>query len=474
MNHQDLVFLSIAEAAGLIESRQISPVELTRAHLQRIEATEPVLNSFITLLTGESLECARIAEREIARGEYRGPLHGIPIGLKDLYYTRGIRTTMGTKVLRHFVPSYDAAVTERFSRAGAILLGKLQMHEFALGATSVNPHDGPARNPWNPERITGGSSGGSAAAVASGQCMAALGSDTGGSIRLPAALCGIVGLKPTFGRISRHGVYPLAWSLDTVGPMTRGVRDAALVLNALAGHDPRDLSSADLPVPDFTGAMEEGIEGLKIGVPQDHFYEVISPEVSRAVSSAGEVLAGLGAEVEPCSIPALNHALGISSTILFAEAAQTLFDPLRRRPEDLGADVRGRLRLGALTPAVDYIKAQRARSAYNAQFDAAMERYDLLLAPTVPVGAPAIDQEVEVIGDRRENVLTLLSRLTRPFNLTGQPTISVPCGFTSEALPIGMQLAGRQWEEATVLRAGRAWETAAGWHRHRPTVEAEG
>ena len=260
MNHEDLVFLSIAEAAGLIESRQISPVELTRAHLQRIEATEPVLNSFITLLAGESLKCARIAEGEIARGEYRGPLHGIPIGLKDLYYTRGIRTTMGTKVLRHFVPSYDAAVTERFSRAGAILLGKLQMHEFALGATSVNPHDGPARNPWNPSRITGGSSGGSAASVAAGQCMATLGSDTGGSIRLPAALCGIVGLKPTFGRISRHGVYPLAWSLDTVGPMTRRVRDTALVLNALAGHDPRDPSSADVPVPDFTDAMEDGIE----------------------------------------------------------------------------------------------------------------------------------------------------------------------------------------------------------------------
>ena len=474
MNPRELCFLSIPEAAALIESRQISPVELTREHLRRIKATEPVLNSFITLLADESLEQAAAAEREIGRGEYRGPLHGIPVGLKDLYYTRGIRTTMGTKILRGFVPDFDAAVAEGFSRAGSVLMGKLQMHEFALGATSVNPHDGPARNPWNPDRITGGSSGGSAAAVAAGQCMAALGSDTGGSIRLPAALCGIVGLKPTFGRISRHGVYPLAWSLDTVGPMTRGVRDAALVLNALAGHDPRDPSSADVPCVDFTQGLEEGIEGLKIGVPEDHFYEVISPEVSRAVSSAQEVLAELGAEIEPCSIPALDHALGISSTILFAEAAQTLFDPLRRRPGDLGADVRGRLRLGALTPAVDYITAQRARSAYNAQFDAAMERYDLLLAPSVPVGAPAIDQKVVEIGDRSENVLTLLSRLTRPFNLTGQPTISVPCGFTSEVLPIGMQLAGRHWEEATVLRAARAYEKAAGWPGQRPMVEAEG
>ena len=474
MNDRELCFLSIPEAAALIRSQRVSPVELTRAHLRRIETTEPVLNSFITLLADEALERAGMAEREIAGGEYRGPLHGIPVGLKDLYYTKGIRTTMGTKILRDFVPRYDAAVTERFSRAGAILLGKLQMHEFALGATSVNPHDGPARNPWNPGRITGGSSGGSAAAVAAGQCMAALGSDTGGSVRLPAALCAIVGLKPTFGRISRHGVYPLAWSLDTVGPMTRSVGDAALVLNALAGRDPRDPSSADVPVPDFTSGMEDGVEGLRIGVPQEHFYEVISAEVSRAVAAAAEVLAGLGAEVEPCSIPALNHALSISSTILFAEAAQTLFDPLRRRPEDLGADVRGRLRLGALTPAVDYIKAQRARSACNAQFDAAMERYDLLLAPAVPVGAPAIDQEVVEIEDRRENVLTLLSRLTRPFNLTGQPTVSVPCGFTADAMPIGMQLAGRPWEEATVLRAARAYERAAGWHRRRPAVEAAG
>ncbi len=474
MNAQELCFLSIPEAAALIQSGQISPVELVRAHLQRIETTDPVLNSFITLLADESLERAAIVEGEIARGDYRGPLHGIPVGLKDLYYTKGIRTTMGTRILRHFVPEYDAAVTEGFSKAGAILLGKLQMHEFALGATSVNPHDGPARNPWNPDKITGGSSGGSAAAVAAGQCMAALGSDTGGSIRLPGALCGIVGLKPTFGRISRHGVYPLAWSLDTVGPMTRCVRDAALVLNALAGYDPRDPSSAKVPVPDFTEGLEDGLKGLKIGVPQDFFYDVISAEVSRAVAAASEVLAELGAEVEPCSIPALKHALGISSTILFAEAAETLFDHLRQRPGDLGADVRGRLRLGALTPAVDYIKAQRARSAYNAQFDAAMGRYDLLLAPTVAVGAPAIDQEVVRLGDRRENVLTLLSRLTRPFNLSGQPTISIPCGFTADAMPIGMQLAGRSWQEATVMRAAHAYEEATEWHRRRPMVEAEG
>ncbi len=473
MNAEELCFLSISEAAGLIESRQMSPVELTRAHLERIERTEPVLNAFITLLAEESLEQAGTAERQIAGGEYRGPLHGIPVGLKDLYYTRGIRTTVGTKILRDFVPEYDAAVTERFADAGAILMGKLQMHEFALGATSVNPHDGPARNPWNPDRITGGSSGGSGAAVAAGQCMAALGSDTGGSIRIPGALCGIVGLKPTFGRISRHGVYPLSWSLDTVGPMTRSVRDSAIVLSALAGYDPRDPSSANVPTRDFTDGIEDGLSGLRVGIPEDFFYDVISPEVSEAVCMAAGVLAELGAQVESCSIPALNHALGISSAILVTEAAETLLDKLRDRPEDIGADVRARLRLGAVTPAVDYIKAQRARSAYNAQLDDAMERYDLLLAPAVAVGATGIDQEFVEIAGRQENALSLMSRLTRPFNLTGQPTISVPCGFTSEGMPVGMQLAGRHWQESTLLRAAHAYEQATEWHTRRPTLNAE-
>ena len=473
MNADELCFLSISDAAGLIRSRQLSPMELTRAHIDRVGRTDSTLNAFITLLSEEAVRSAQDAEQEIAGGEYRGPLHGIPIGLKDLYFTKGIRTTVGTKILRNFVPEYDAAVTEKFAEAGAILLGKLQMHEFALGATSVNPHDGPARNPWNPDRITGGSSGGSGAAVAGGQCMAALGSDTGGSIRIPGGLCGIVGLKPTFGRVSRHGVYPLSWSLDTVGPMTRTVLDSAIVLNAISGYDPRDPSSSNVPTEDFTDGIEDGISGLRIGIPDDFFYDVISPEVAEAVCRAAGVLSELGAEVERCSIPALNHALGISSAILVTEAAETLFDKLRDRPEDIGADVRARLRLGAVTPAVDYIKAQRARSAYNAQLDEAMQKYDLLLAPSVAVGATGIDQEFVEVAGNQENALSLMSRLTRPFNLTGQPTISVPCGFTSEGMPIGMQLAGRQWRETTVLRAAYAYEQATEWHTRRPNLNAE-
>ncbi len=471
MTRDDLCFLTISEASDLIRGRQLSPVDLITAHLERIDRIEPSLNSFITLLADDALGEARSAEEQIAAGKYIGPLHGIPVGLKDLYFTRGIRTTVGTRILRDFVPEYDAAVTERFREAGAVLLGKLQMHEFALGATSVNPHDGPAHNPWDLGRITGGSSGGSGSAVAAGQCMAALGSDTGGSIRIPSGLCGIVGLKPTFGRVSRHGVYPLSWSLDTVGPMTRSVRDSAIVLNALAGHDPRDPSSTDVRTEDFTADIETGLNGVSVGIPQEFFYDVIDPEVAEAVNAAAGILAELGASVERCSIPALRHSLAISSTILITEAAETLFDKLRDRPDDIGQDVRARLYLGALTPAVDYIKAQRARTAYNEQMDQAMSEFDILLAPTAAVGAPGIDQEVVEVGGKTENALSLMSRLTRPFNLTGQPTISLPCGFTLDGLPIGLQLAGQRWEESTVLRAAHAYEQATEWHTRRPSIQ---
>ena len=470
MSVDDLCYRTISEVAQLVESGQLTPVELTKAHLDRIEATDTSLNSFITLLADRALEQASVAEEEITGGAYRGPLHGIPIGLKDLYYTRDIRTTVGSRILRDFVPDYDAAVVERFDGAGAVLLGKLQMHEFALGATSVNPHDGPAHNPWDVSRITGGSSGGSGSAVASGQCMAALGSDTGGSIRIPAGLCGIVGMKPTFGSISRYGVHPLSWSLDTVGPMTRSAQDAAIVMNALVGHDSRDPSSAGVSEQDFTLGIADGIAGLKIGIPEDFFYDVIDSEVSAAICQAAGVLAELGAVVESCSIPALNHCLGISSAILVTEGAETLFPHIRDCPDDIGSDVRARLYLGAMTPAVDYIKAQRARAAYNEQLAEAMETYDLLLAPSAAIGAPRIDQEFVEVGGRQENALSLMSRLTRAFNLTGQPTVSVPCGFTSDGMPIGMQLAGRMWEDAVVLRAAHTYESATEWHTRRPPI----
>ena len=470
MPTNDPHYLSIIEAATLIESKELSPVELVAAHLERIEQTDDRLNSFITLLADEATVAASAAEAEIMSGDYRGHLHGIPIGLKDLYYTKGIRTTVGSKIMRDFVPDYDAAVTERFRDAGAVLMGKLQMHEFALGATSENPHDGPARNPWDTTRITGGSSGGSGSAVASGQCMAALGSDTGGSVRIPASACGIVGLKPTFGRVSRYGVFPLANSLDTVGPMTRTVRDTAIVMNAIAGYDERDQSSADHPDEDFTRLLGRDLSGLRIGVPQDYFYDMIDEEVTEAARRAAEVLEGMGAHVEECSIPALNDSISISGTILLTEAAEIHLDNLRERPDDFDSDVRGRLEEGAMTPAVSYIAAQRARAEFNRAIAEAMQTYDILLAPTTALGAPKLGNRVVDVGGAQEAKLAIMPRLTRPHNICGIPTVSVPCGFTAEGLPIGIQLAARAFEDALALQVAYAYEQATDWHRQHPPI----
>ena len=470
MDYQDLCFLTIAQTSKLIASRELSPVDVVEAHLNRIEDTDGRLNSFITLLADQANLAARAAEVEIEGRINRGPLHGVPIGLKDLYYTKGIRTTMGSKVLAEFVPDYDATVTRCFYDAGAILMGKLQMHEFALGGTSLNPHYGPAHNPWDITRITGGSSGGSGSAVAAGQVMGALGSDTGGSVRIPAGLCGITGLKPTFGRVSRHGVYPLAWSLDTVGPMTRTAEDAALIMNAIAGHDPQDPASADRPSEDFTQDLEEGVKGLRIGIPREYFFDIIDPEVEAAVRQAANVLDGLGAKVEEVSIPALDLPVSISSPILSAEAAEALMDHMRDRPDDLDPQVLNRLKVGAAIPAVQYLKAQRARTAFNRQIADQMKQVDLLLSATEPAGAPPIDAETMRVGDAEELVGAMVSRLTRPYNIGGLPAITVPCGFTSEDLPIGLQLAGRAFADSLVLRAAHAYQQATDWHTRRPPV----
>jgi len=463
MGKAELCFMSISEASGLIAGGELSPVELVQAHLDRISHTEPRLNSFITLLEEQSLESARAAEREIQKSGARGPLHGVPVALKDLYYTKGVRTTVGSQILRDFVPDYDAAVVERFSDAGAVLLGKLQMHEFAFGATSENLHYGPAHNPWDTERVTGGSSGGSGSSVAAGQAMATLGSDTGGSVRIPSALCGIVGLKPTYGLVSRYGVYPLCWSLDTVGPMTRSVRDAALVMNAIAGPDARDPSSSDRAPEDFASRLGRPIDGLRIGIPQEHYFDLVDAEVADAVMAAARVLEGQGAVVEQVSIPMLGNVAAISNTIMLSEAAEVHLEHLRDRGDQFDPEVRDRLEPGATIPAVQYVRAQRARSAYCEQVDRAMATVDVLLAPTCPVGAPKIGEPTITVAGRTEPKGPTLSRLTRPWNLYGGPAISVPCGLTSERLPIGLQLAGRPFEDALLLQIANAYEQASGW-----------
>lgn len=465
----DLFYLTISETSKLISSKQISPVELINSHLDRINQTDTRLNSFITLLEDECIASAKSAEADIQAGKYLGPLHGIPIGLKDLYYTRNVRTTVGSKIMKNFVPSFDAAVVEKFRKAGAIIMGKLQMSEFAIGSTSENPHYGPARNPWDTDHVTGGSSGGSASAVASGQCMAALGTDTGGSVRIPASLCGIVGLKPTFGSVSKYGVFPAAWSLDTVGPMTRTVRDAAIILNVITGHDPRDPSSIPRPHQNFTSDLGQDLLGLRIGLPQEYFFDVVDKEVERSIMNAVKMLEQLGASIEKVSIPLLEHSEHIGS-ISSIEAAEVHSDNLRNKAGDFDHEVRNRLFMGAMHSAVQYIGAQRVRAAFNRQVRQTMKHVDILMTPTTAVTAPMIGQKVVTVGDTTETCLPFLARLTRPFNFCGIPTISVPCGFTTTGLPIGMQLSGQPFKENLVLKVAHAYEQATEWHKRRPTL----
>ncbi len=470
MNITDLCYLSIDEAAKLISTRQLSPVELVTAHLDRISKTDGSLNSFITLLETESLAAARAADAEIRRGDFRGPMHGDPFGLKDLYYTKGVRTTVGSKIMRDFVPDYDAVVVEKLRNAGAIIMGKLQMHEFAFGATSENPHFGAAHNPWDTERITGGSSGGSGSAVAAGQVMAALGSDTGGSVRIPASLCGIVGLKPTFGRVSRTGVFPLSWSLDTVGPMTRTVRDAALVLNAIAGHDPGDPMSSDRPSEDFTAGLTGDVSGIRIGLPREFFFDGVDSEAHAAVTDAAGVLEAAGARVVEVSVPAAEQSIPIGRAIMGPESAEVHVETLRDHADDIDPKVRARLEEGADAKAVDYIKALHSKRDYTEQMEDATKDVDVLLSATTPAAATRIGAEEVVIDGKPWSPLLLFPDKTRPFNINGVPAVSLPCGFTSEGLPIGLQIAGRAFDEATVLNVAYAYEQTTDWHKRRPEL----
>jgi aspartyl-tRNA(Asn)/glutamyl-tRNA(Gln) amidotransferase subunit A len=463
-----LTQLSIAEAGEQLRRRALSPVELTRAYLDRIRREDGNLQAFITVLEKEALAAAAAAEQEIARGHHRGPLHGIPIALKDLVMTRGIRTTCGSRILRDWIPDADAAVASRLAEAGAILLGKLNMHEFAYGPTGVNPHYGTPRNPWDRTRMPGGSSSGSGVAVAAGLAAGALGTDTGGSVRIPAALCGIVGLKPTYGRVSRAGVIPLAWSLDHVGPMTRTVTDAALLLQVLAGRDPADPSTAAVPVPDYRRALEGEVRGLRLGLLKDYFFAHLDAGVRDAVLRGARSLEGLGASVEEVALPRIHHAGPASFAIIAAEATAYHEPYLKARAAEYGADVRARLTTGQFVLATQYLKAQRARRVIRAEMDAVLRRVDALLFPTTPIAAPTLDARETTVEGVTEDVRWWLIRCTRPINVTGHPALSVPCGLTAAGLPIGLQIVGRYFDEATVLKVGRALETTAPLGGRRP------
>jgi aspartyl-tRNA(Asn)/glutamyl-tRNA(Gln) amidotransferase subunit A len=460
--------LTICTLAPLIRRRQLSPVELTEFCLARIEALQGRINAFITVTGDLARKQARQAEREIIRGNYRGPLHGIPISLKDLFYTTGIRTTAGSKVLRNFVPVENAVVVDRLLSAGAILLGKTNLHEFAFGATNVNPHYGPVRNPWDPARISGGSSGGSAAAVVAALSLASVGTDTGGSIRIPSAACGCVGLKPTYGRVPLDGVVPLATSLDHVGPLTRCVVDAALLLEVLAGSASHQPGPTALPPLPTLRQLRKGIRGLRIGIPTRFFYDHIQISVRQAVKRAIEDLEQLGASVRDVILTGMDETAVLAGEITAGEALAYHSNWLDKRSRDYGSDVRSRLESARSQSSLTYLKALERRRLYKERFMRVLEDVEVLVSPTIPIVAPLIEDQNIFIGSDQEDIRLALLRLTRPGNLSGLPSISVPCGFSSDGLPIGLQIMGREFDEARVLHAAYAYEQATPWHKRMP------
>jgi aspartyl-tRNA(Asn)/glutamyl-tRNA(Gln) amidotransferase subunit A len=466
----DLTDLEITELAPLLRDRRLSPVELTESYLGRIERLDPQLNTYIRVLPERAREAAREAEVEIGRGAWHGPLHGVPLGLKDLFDVAGVPCTMGSKILRDNVPDVDATVVTRLKAAGAIILGKHNLHEFAFGITSENPHYGVVRNPWDLDRVPGGSSGGTAAAVAASLCAGGLGSDTGASIRAPASFCGVVGLKPTYSRVSRAGVLPLAWSLDHVGPLARSVADCALLLQAIAGPDPRDPSSSQVPVPDFSSGLSQGVGGLRLGVPREHFFELLEPGVERLVREAIATLERLGAHLEEVSLPHSVHAQVAGNAIMASEAASLHATWLRERPQDYGADVLQRIQGGLLVRATEYLHSQQMRTLVQQDFAHAFQRVDVVLGPTVPLVAPRIGHTFEPGGPFNVAPRAIANRITVPCNLTGMPAISVPCGF-SDGLPVGLQIMAPAFAESLVLRVAAAYEAACNWRQQRPTVE---
>ena len=457
---------SIVELAPRLRRKEVSPVELTRACLDRIEKLNPALNAFITVTAESALAEARAAEAEILRGEWRGPLHGIPVALKDLIDTAGTRTTAASAVFEHRVPAEDAEVVRRLRRAGAVILGKNNLHEFAYGGSSLVSFFGDVHNPWNTGHIAGGSSGGSAAAVAAGLCYAAIGTDTAGSIREPAALCGCVGIKPTYGRVSARGVIPLSWSLDHVGPLAATVGDAAVVLQAIAGYDPLDVGSADIPVSDYVSCLSDEIKKLRIGVPRAYFFDDLDDEVRAAVDRALAVIGTLVAEIRDVRIDVTSDR-----AVQAAESYAYHADHVAKTPELYQPETLRRIRSGEKISAGEYIQRRRELDLERRRAHDFFAEVDLLVTPTMPIPAPAI-ADLEKDPDALRPAELKLLRNTRPFNVWGLPAISVPCGFTKRGLPIGLQIAGPQWREDLVLRLAHAYESATEWHKRRPAVDS--
>jgi aspartyl-tRNA(Asn)/glutamyl-tRNA(Gln) amidotransferase subunit A len=467
--------LSIEQLAPLLAKKKISPVEVLTEILRRVEQLNPILNAYATILPREALRQAVRAEREIMAGNYRGTLHGIPVAVKDNIWTAGIRTTAGSRILSNFVPESDATAVHKLYKAGAVLVGKTNMSEFASGATNENGFLGPTRNPWDTTRITGGSSGGSAAVVAASMCFGALGTDTGGSIRIPAALCGIVGLKPTAGRVSRHGVVPLSISFDHVGPLARRVADAATLLSVISGYDHRDSLSVRKEVPQFSAGLSRRIRKPSFGLPRAHFRDRLDPGVKKAIEAAAATFERLGGVIKEVSLPHVDEALDPAMKMEYAEAARfhEAAGFLPARAKEYGKPLRTRLRTGAKMLAVDYLKAQELRGVVRADFEAAFREVDAILTPTVPVPAPLLGSATVRVNSHAEPIRSALIGMNPAANFTGLPAISVPCGFTPEGLPVGMQLIGRAFEEKALLRLAYAYERATEWYLRQPKTLEE-
>jgi aspartyl-tRNA(Asn)/glutamyl-tRNA(Gln) amidotransferase subunit A len=480
-----LTDLTIHELQALLRSGELSSVELTRAFLDRVAATDERVGAFLTVCEEQALKDAAAADARLAAGE-AADLTGIPLALKDIFITEGVRTTCASRILGDFVPPYDGTAVRKLKEQGAVLLGKLNMDEFAMGSSNENSAFGPVRNPWNPDCVPGGSSGGSAACVAARQAVATLGTDTGGSIRQPASHCGVVGLKPTYGRVSRYGVIAYASSLDQVGPITRDVEDCAILLGAVAGHDAADSTSIDLPVPDYRAALAQGVKGLKIGLPKEYFIEGLDSDIRQAIDAAIDTLRGLGAEIVEVSLPHTEYAVACYYLIATAEASSNLarYDGVRygRRVDEgrglidmyhqsraagFGAEVKRRIMLGTYALSSGYydayyLKAQKVRTLIRQDFLDAFNKADVILTPVAPT--PAFR-----LGEKTADPLQMyLSDIfTIPVNLAGTCGLSVPCGFSRDGLPIGLQLIGQPFGEETLLRAGHAYQQASDWHRRQ-------
>ena len=465
MNKSELAFLSASDLSRLIQSKEVSPVEATQAYLDRIASLDHRFNSYLTVMREQALADAQQAEEDIASGQHKGPMHGVPVAVKDQFWSKGVRSTGGSRILADFVPDEDATVIANLRKAGAVVLGKTNMTEFAI--TGFSHRYATPRNPWNTDSYTGGSSSGSGAATAAYLCATSLGEDTGGSIRFPATWCGLVGLRPSWGLVSRYGVMRGVWSMDTVGPISRTVEDAAITLGAIAGHDPKDRYSSTVPVPDYRQALGGDLNGLKIGVITEFMEsDLVEPKVRQTVSDSFATLGELGATVEEVSVP-LSMDAGVASAVLLAvEPALAQQDWIKDQLQDYGHDVRILLLTGSLLPAQAYYKAQKLRTMLRQQVLDSLEKYDVLVLPTSGKGAQPLEQDPPITSKETASRLAFL--FTRIFNLASCPAMSVPCGFDDRGMPVGLQIGARPGAEETIFKVAHAYEQATAWHTMRP------